>query len=180
MVFSRWVGLGWVASLPNHFIFAPIGAEVKLWHQLKFQKYPRLLKYIFYCRELKYGTPIYDINGNKLGYSKVAAQYGIGQVILSRIAMALPGMGKSLNNAIFLIVAISFVSVITPIVMDYLEKRGTLCRYPWLALPTALGVLGLCLTFATPLACAFFKQKASLPFSRLENEVKVILVYYFA
>ncbi|CAG9772246.1 unnamed protein product [Ceutorhynchus assimilis] len=106
------------------------------------------------AQELKHGTPIYDINGNKLGYSTVAAQQGIGQVILSRIAMALPGM------------------VITPVVMDYLEKRGTLCRYPWLALPTSLGVLGLCLTFATPLACAFFKQKASLPFSKLEKELQ--------
>ncbi|KAH1012578.1 sideroflexin-1-like [Dendroctonus ponderosae] len=56
--------------------------------------------------------------------------------------------------------------------MDYLEKRGTLSRYRWLALPISLGVLGICLTFATPLACALFKQKASLPFSRLEDELK--------
>lgn len=61
----------------------------------------------------------------------------------------------------------------TPFVMDYLEKRGTLCRYPWLTLPATLGVLGLCLTFATPLACAFFKQKASIPFSHLEPELRV-------
>lgn len=106
------------------------------------------------AQELKHGTPIYDVKGNKLGYSTVAAQHGIGQVILSRIAMALPGM------------------VLTPIVMDYLEKRGTLCRYPWLALPASVGILGLCLTFATPLACAFFRQKASLPFSHLEEELK--------
>lgn len=45
-------------------------------------------------RELKYGTPVFDANGNKLGYSRIAAQYGISQVILSRMAMALPGMGK--------------------------------------------------------------------------------------
>ncbi|KAF7264124.1 sideroflexin-1-3 [Rhynchophorus ferrugineus] len=106
------------------------------------------------AQELQHGTPVYDANGNKLGYSKVAAQYGIGQVILSRIAMALPGM------------------VLTPIVMDYLEKRGTLCRYPWMTLPASVGILGLCLTFATPLACAFFKQKASLPFSHLEEELQ--------
>lgn len=106
------------------------------------------------AQELKYGTPVFDANGNKLGYSRIAAQYGISQVILSRMAMALPGM------------------VLTPLVLDYLEKRGTLCRYPWLALPASLGVVGLCLTFATPLACAFFKQKASLPFSRLEDDLK--------
>ncbi|XP_066149470.1 sideroflexin-1 [Euwallacea fornicatus] len=107
------------------------------------------------AQELKHGTPVFDANGNKLGYSKVAAQYGISQVILSRIAMALPGM------------------VLTPVVLDYLEKRGTLCRYPWLGLPTSLGVLGLCLTFATPLACAFFNQKASIPFARLEDDLKM-------
>ncbi|KAH1005476.1 hypothetical protein HUJ04_006455 [Dendroctonus ponderosae] len=106
------------------------------------------------AQELKHGTPVFDANGNKLGYSTVAAQYGIGQVILSRIAMAMPGM------------------VLTPVVMDYLEKRGTLSRYRWLALPISLGVLGICLTFATPLACALFKQKASLPFFRLEDELK--------
>ncbi|CAH0555418.1 unnamed protein product [Brassicogethes aeneus] len=106
------------------------------------------------AQELKMGTPIFDENNNKLGYSKVAAQSGISQVIFSRIFMAMPGM------------------VITPIVMDYLEKRGTLCRYPWINLPATVGVLGLCLTFATPLACAFFKQKASIPFKHLEPELK--------
>lgn len=64
-------------------------------------------------------------------------------------------------------------SVATPIVMDYLEKRGTLCRYPWMTLPTTLGLLGFCLTFATPLACAFFKQKASMPYKHLEPQLKV-------
>lgn len=44
--------------------------------------------------ELKNGTPIFDINGNRLGQSKVAAREGISQVVLSRVAMAAPGMGK--------------------------------------------------------------------------------------
>ncbi|KAG5871858.1 hypothetical protein JTB14_006927 [Gonioctena quinquepunctata] len=112
-------------------------------------------------RELRLGTPVYDEQNNKLGYSKVAAQSGIGQVIFSRICMALPGM------------------VVTPIVMDYLEKRGTLCRYPWMTLPTSVGILGLCLTFATPLACAFFKQKASIPFKHLEPELKGKIIKRF-
>lgn len=64
-------------------------------------------------------------------------------------------------------------SVMTPFVMDYLEKRGTLCRYPWMTLPATLGILGLCLTFATPLACAFFKQRASIPYNHLEPELRV-------
>nr|CAI5821688.1 unnamed protein product [Callosobruchus analis] len=114
------------------------------------------------AQELKHGTPIYDDKNNKLGYSKAAAQNGIAQVVLSRICMALPGM------------------VVTPMVMDYLEKRGTLCRYPWLVLPATLGTLGLCLTFATPLACAFFKQRASIPFRHLEPEVQCNLCKRFS
>ncbi|XP_019871709.1 sideroflexin-1-3 isoform X2 [Aethina tumida] len=106
------------------------------------------------AQELKSGTPVYDEYNNKLGYSRVAAQSGISQVIVSRICMAMPGM------------------VITPIVMDYLEKRGTLCRYPWINLPATVGVLGLCLTFATPLACAFFKQRATFPYNHLEEDLR--------
>ncbi|XP_074028692.1 sideroflexin-3 isoform X2 [Leptinotarsa decemlineata] len=113
------------------------------------------------AQELRLGTPVYDEQNNKLGYSKVAAQSGIGQVIFSRICMALPGM------------------VLTPVVMDYLEKRGTLCRYPWMTLPASVGILGLCLTFATPLACAFFKQKASIPFKHLEPELRCRILKRF-
>lgn len=51
-------------------------------------------------------------------------------------------------------------------------------------LPLQVGLVGLCLTFATPLCCAFFKQKAQFSYSRLEPEVKVKLAvlvncYYF-
>lgn len=106
------------------------------------------------AQELKEGTPVYDEDNNKLGYSKVAAKNGIIQVTCSRIFMALPGM------------------VVTPIVMNSLEKKGLLRRHPWMVLPTSLGALGLCLTFATPLACAFFKQKASISFDQLEPELK--------
>lgn len=58
--------------------------------------------------------------------------------------------------------------------MNHLERRGTLCRYPWLQLPLQVGLVGLCLTFATPLACAFFKQQAQISYNKLEPEVKVI------
>lgn len=57
--------------------------------------------------------------------------------------------------------------------MNYLERRGTLCRYPWAALPIQLALVGLILTFATPLACACFKQKAEFRYADLECELKV-------
>ncbi|KAG8128691.1 hypothetical protein E2320_015500 [Naja naja] len=43
-------------------------------------------------RELKYGIPITDENGNRLGESSKAAQQAIVQVVVSRILMAAPGM----------------------------------------------------------------------------------------
>lgn len=106
------------------------------------------------AQELTMGTPVYNEKNVKLGYSVNAAASGIGQVVFSRICMALPGM------------------TLTPVVINYLDRRGTLCRYPWMTLPLSLGIIGLCLTFATPLACAFFKQKASYPYNRLEKELR--------
>lgn len=53
----------------------------------------------FIFREIRMGIPVVDSNGNKLGESKVAAKWGITQVVLSRIGMASPGMG----NALFLV-----------------------------------------------------------------------------
>jgi hypothetical protein len=46
------------------------------------------------CREIQEGVPISDINGNRLGDSKIAAQRGIALVTFSRIGMAAPGMGE--------------------------------------------------------------------------------------
>lgn len=45
-------------------------------------------------RELKYGIPVTDENGNRLGESTKAAQQAIVQVVVSRILMAAPGMGE--------------------------------------------------------------------------------------
>jgi hypothetical protein len=61
--------------------------------------------------------------------------------------------------------------------MNHLEKRGTLRRRPWINLPVQMGFVGLCLTFATPLACAFFKQKAQIAYKKLEPELRVKIVF---
>ncbi|XP_044755860.1 sideroflexin-1-3 isoform X2 [Coccinella septempunctata] len=103
------------------------------------------------AQELKCGTAIYDSDNNKVGYSKAAAQKGISQVIISRVFMAIPGM------------------LLSPIIMDWMEQRGTLCRYPWLALPTQTGLLGLCLIFATPAGCALFNQCQRISFDELDS-----------
>lgn len=45
-------------------------------------------------RELKYGIPVTDAEGKRLGESAKAAQQAIVQVVVSRIGMAIPAMGK--------------------------------------------------------------------------------------
>lgn len=105
-------------------------------------------------KELQDGTQLLDKNGNKVGESKKAAKLGIASVCVSRIMMASPGM------------------VLPPILMNILEKRGTLRRMPWIAAPLQVALCGFCLTFATPACCALFPQKASIAVSSLEPEVQ--------
>lgn len=105
-------------------------------------------------KEIQDGVTLLDNNGNKLGESKTAAKKGIAAVCVSRILMAAPGM------------------VLPPILMNALEKRGTLRRMPWISAPLQVGLCGLCLTFATPACCALFPQKASIAVSSLEPEVQ--------
>ncbi|KAI7692755.1 hypothetical protein SSS_08508 [Sarcoptes scabiei] len=104
--------------------------------------------------ELSNGIAIEDENGEKIGYSKKMAKEAISQVVLSRILMAAPGM------------------IIPPIVMDRLEKRGVLARMPWISAPAQVLMCGISLTFATPLCCALFPQRKSVPIDHLEDEIQ--------
>ncbi|XP_041079826.1 sideroflexin-1-like [Polyodon spathula] len=105
-------------------------------------------------RELKYGIPVTDENDNRLGESTKAAQQAITQVVISRILMAAPGMA------------------IPPFIMNTLEKRAFLKRFPWMNAPIQVGLVGFCLVFATPLCCALFPQKSSISVTRLEPELQ--------
>lgn len=105
-------------------------------------------------RELKHGIPITDENGNRLGESTKAAQQAIVQVIISRILMAAPGMA------------------IPPFIMNALERKAFLKRFPWMSAPIQVGLVGICLVFATPLCCALFPQKSSMSVSRLEHDIQ--------
>nr|CAD7201918.1 unnamed protein product [Timema douglasi] len=106
-------------------------------------------------QEIQKGVPVVDSNGNVLGESTAAAKQGIALVTMSRLGMAMPGM------------------VLTPIVMNWLEQKKFLVRYRWAAAPIQVGLVGLCLTFATPMCCALFSQKAAIPVSSLEPELQV-------
>ncbi|XP_029466105.1 sideroflexin-3 isoform X2 [Rhinatrema bivittatum] len=108
-------------------------------------------------RELKFGIPITDEKGTRLAESTKAAQQAITQVVVSRIGMAVPAMA------------------IPPLIMNSLEKRAFLKLRPWLNAPLQVGLVGLCLVFATPLCCALFPQKSSMRVSRLEPEVQALV-----
>jgi len=105
-------------------------------------------------KELSDGIPVVNENGERIGESKVAARVGIASVVLSRILMASPGM------------------IFPPIIMDRLERRGTLARFPLLGAPLQVLLCGFCLTFATPMCCALFPQKSSIAVSKLEPELQ--------
>ena len=67
--------------------------------------------------ELTEGTEMTTLDGTPVGMSKTAAREGISMVVLSRIGMASPTM------------------LCIPFFMNYLEKRGTLAKYPRIAAP---------------------------------------------
>ncbi|XP_066535507.1 sideroflexin-3 [Hoplias malabaricus] len=105
-------------------------------------------------RELKYGIPVTDEEDNRLGESANAARQAIAQVVVSRIGMAVPAMA------------------IPPVIMNALEKKAFMKRFPVLNAPVQVGLVGLCLVFATPLCCALFPQKSSMKVSSLEPELQ--------
>ncbi|RWS27661.1 sideroflexin 1:2:3-like protein [Leptotrombidium deliense] len=105
-------------------------------------------------KELNEGIAVTDENGNKLGNSKIAARTAIIQVVMSRIGMCAPGM------------------IIPPFIMDYLERKGTLKRYPFISAPLQVVICGFFLIFTTPLCCALFPQKSQVHISSLEPEIQ--------
>lgn len=105
-------------------------------------------------QELQTGVTLIDDDGKELGQSVRAAREGITAVTFSRILMAMPGM------------------VFTPVLMNTLDKRGILKRIPWANSPIQILFCGFCLTFATPLCCALFSQKASINVDSLEGELR--------
>uniref|UniRef100_A0A0R3SW75 Sidoreflexin n=1 Tax=Hymenolepis diminuta TaxID=6216 RepID=A0A0R3SW75_HYMDI len=104
--------------------------------------------------ELSTGIDVTDEDGKKLGKSASTARVAIAQVTLSRVLMASPGL------------------VIPPFLMDALERRGVLRRYPWISAPLQVALCGVLLTFATPMCCAIFPQISSRSFNKLEKDLQ--------
>eukprot|EP01006_Ploeotia_vitrea_P065905 TRINITY_DN94013_c0_g1_i1.p1 TRINITY_DN94013_c0_g1~~TRINITY_DN94013_c0_g1_i1.p1 ORF type:complete len:320 (+),score=26.55 TRINITY_DN94013_c0_g1_i1:48-1007(+) len=107
--------------------------------------------------ELRNGIAIEDETGKELGTSRTAAMHAVTQVAMSRCFMATPGC------------------TIPPVLMSRFEQMAFLRNAPWLNMPLQAVLCGMCLTFATPLCCAIFEQKASLPVTKLEKEHQSLL-----
>lgn len=100
--------------------------------------------------EIKNGITVQSEDGTELGASSNAAVAAISQVIPSRVGMAIPGM------------------FIPPVIMSRLERTTTFIKNPWLKAPATVLLTGLMLSFATPLGCAIFPQKAAIKLNELE------------
>merc|ERR1712025_1182169 len=104
--------------------------------------------------ELQNGIMLETKDGEMIGSSKIAAKEGIGMVTVSRIGMAMPGM------------------VLIPLVMNKLDAKGLFKKYPKANAPLQVFLVGLILTFATPLCCAIFEQKASIAVKDTEQSIQ--------
>ncbi|XP_019358286.1 PREDICTED: sideroflexin-2 [Gavialis gangeticus] len=109
-------------------------------------------------QELINGIAVTDENNNELGLSRRAAAKGITQVVISRIAMAAPGM------------------IILPIIMEQLEKFPFMKRIRVLHAPLQVMLVAGFLLFMVPAACALFPQRCSMALSSLEPELRARVV----
>ncbi|XP_025056974.1 sideroflexin-2 isoform X2 [Alligator sinensis] len=109
-------------------------------------------------QELINGIAVTDENNNELGLSRRAAAKGITQVVISRIAMAAPGM------------------IILPIIMEQLEKFPFMKRIRVLHAPLQVMLVGGFLLFMVPAACALFPQRCCMALSSLEPELRAHIV----
>ncbi|XP_078499790.1 sideroflexin-2 isoform X2 [Lissotriton helveticus] len=105
-------------------------------------------------QEILNGIMVTDENDNKLGYSKKAAVKGITQVVISRVAMAAPGM------------------ILLPILMERLEKFQFMKRIRVLHAPLQVILVGGFLIFMVPVACSLFPQRCSLAVNNLEPQLR--------
>lgn len=129
--------------------------------------------------EIRDGIELQDENGNRIGHSKKCAKEAIASVTLSRIGMASPSMSEIFlirplvtRKSHFIINILFLFVVVAPIIINFLEKRKILARGSLIAAPIQVGLCGLFLTFATPLGCALFSQRVTVPVANLEPEVR--------
>ncbi|KAI8041231.1 hypothetical protein M5D96_005485 [Drosophila gunungcola] len=101
--------------------------------------------------EILNGIEVKNEDGEIVGQSRLAAIKGIGEVVISRIAMAAPGM------------------LVLPLIMERLEKLPAYRRIKWINAPFQTLMVGCFLCFMVPTACALFPQQCSLDTSTMRT-----------
>jgi hypothetical protein len=103
--------------------------------------------------EIKEGISVRDSDGNEYGKSKKAGVTALSQVAVSRCLTSLPCL------------------VFPPLIMQFMQTKTTIfTRYPRLYIPMNLGVIGLMLGTALPVAVAIFPQHAEMSANKLEPQ----------
>ncbi|XP_063896145.1 sideroflexin-1-3-like [Helicoverpa armigera] len=104
--------------------------------------------------EILHGTPVYTADGQRVGDSKIAAMTGILLVCVSRVSMVVPSM------------------TLVPLITNTAVQRGWFSSTSLAVLPFQMLLVCLTITFATPMCCAFFDQKASININKIENDIR--------
>ncbi|KAL3317977.1 hypothetical protein Ciccas_003362 [Cichlidogyrus casuarinus] len=112
--------------------------------------------------DLLEGIAIVDDEGDKVAQSKKFGRTSIVQVALSRISMCAPGM------------------IFPPFLMDVLERRGFLARYPWSAGVIQTLMCGSFLLVTTPAGCAIWPQVKKITLSELEPTAQDQVKTYYS
>ncbi|KAJ9573787.1 hypothetical protein L9F63_008824 [Diploptera punctata] len=109
-------------------------------------------------RELDEGIPIYDEKERKLGYSTKAAQHSVLMDVSRQLLVQIPPL------------------LLAPFYMEYLDERGTLCRYPYMNLPNQMLFVGLFTALFTPFLRALIPEKGSMSFTSLQEDLQDCIV----
>lgn len=105
--------------------------------------------------EIMNGIQLINDKDEKIAESPKVAKKAISQVVFSRVMMATPGM------------------LLVPLTVSKLEKKYPKIKTSMpLTLSIQLLLVGICLTFATPLCCALFPQLSSVQVKNLEPKIQ--------
>ncbi|KAI1729758.1 tricarboxylate carrier domain-containing protein [Ditylenchus destructor] len=105
-------------------------------------------------KEFTDGISLMDKDGIEIAKSTKVAGYAIPQVVISRIGMATPYM------------------VLTPVIINQLDKKAWFKARPWLPPLFQTIICGCILSLSTPLCCAIFPQISSIKTEDLEPSVR--------
>lgn len=103
-------------------------------------------------KELEKGISVTDDKRKQLGTSVNAATKAIVETVTCRTAMAVPPL------------------VMTPFIMNHLDKINFFCRYPWAELPICAATVGILVAIGTPMGLALIAQQSKIDIEDIEPD----------